>query len=172
MVASRTTTVGSAVSASYRQRLVDAAGQGFISTPRLPAGRRIIAGILARGFRRPELSYPGDGGIHIRALYGSHRITRTFALNADGSLPDQIILVGMRLTADRMDAKRPGRTRKSRRLVAAPRSGHPIYVHHNNEQPKLHELVAAMPPAGGMAAYLAAMSSANDEGPAVFDKAA
>jgi hypothetical protein len=169
MVASRST-YERTPSPSYRQRLANAAGQGFISTPRLPAGRRIIAGILARGFRRPELSYLGDGGIHIRAVYGSHRITRTFELNADGSLPDQIILAGMRKTADRMDAKRPGK--KNRRLKVAGSSGHPIYVYHNNEQPKLHELVAAMPPAGGMAAYLAEMSADNDAGPEIWGKAA
>lgn len=34
---------------------------------------------------------------------------------------------------------------------------HQFYVWHGNEEPKLHELIAAFPPEGGMAAYLADM---------------
>jgi hypothetical protein len=157
-------TAAYAVPDHYRQRLADAAGRGFISTRHCSASRRVIRGILARGFRRPELSYSGDGEVQIRAYYGHHRITRTFVI-ANGILPDQLILAGLRRTADRMDAKRPGALKKTRRRrVAAPAVGHPIYVFHNNEQPKLDELVAMLPPEGGMAAYLKDMGAANDHG--------
>ena len=152
-------------SEQYRQRLAEAAGQGFISMRRRPASRRVIEGMLARGFRRPKLCYSGDGEIQVRAYYGHHRITRAFKL-ADGVIPDQLVLAGLRMTADRMDAKRSGGSKKNRRRhMAAPVVGHPIYVFHNNEQPKLDELVAALPPAGGMAGYLADMNGANDDDP-------
>ncbi len=159
-------------SPSYRQRLAAAAGLGFVSAPRRPAGRRIIDGMLARGFRRPELAYPGDGTVRIRAYYGLHRITRTFALTSDGKLPDQIVLAGLRLTADRMDAKRPGGCGKRRRAAAASAPGHWFYVYHGNEQPKLDELVSVLPPEGGMAAYLAEMSATEASFPDTLSRAA
>jgi len=144
----------------FRERLAKAAGLGFVSIPRTSPRWRIIKGMLRRGFRRPELTLTGDGELQVRAHYGDHRITRTFAINADGSLPDQTILAGLRLTAARMDARRPGGAKKGRaaqrREVAA---GHSAYVVHGNEQAKLHELIAAMPPSGGMAAYIADMSA-------------
>jgi hypothetical protein len=155
---------------TYRDRLVAAAGKGFVSIPRRSAKRRVIEGILARGFRRPEIADGGDGTINILAWYGEYRVTRIFALNHDGSWPDHVILAGMSKIADRMDAKRLGGRRKTRQRAPATVLGHPIYVYHGNEQPKLEELVAALPPAGGMTAYVAEMGIENDR--QLLDRAA
>lgn len=46
-----------------------------------------------------------------------------------------------------------------RKLEAA--QNHPIYVARNNEQPLLQQLLAADPPKGGMAAYLADLNHGN-----------
>ncbi len=143
---------------SYHHRLVQVAGLGFISSTVRPPARMVIKGLLARGFRKPNLSYCDDGSIRIRGWYGAHPITRIFAPTADGRIPDQAILNGLRKTADKMDAKRRG-GKKKKAVETPPALGHPIYVFHNNEQPKLHELLAAMPPAGGLDAYLADMSA-------------
>jgi hypothetical protein len=140
---------------SYQQRLMEAAGLGFVSVPRRRAGRRVIDGMFTLGFRRPRLSRRDNGRIYIAAWYGANRIARSFALKSDGSMPDQTILAALRQTADRMDAKRPGGAK--RRSRPERQQGHQLYVFHNNEQPKLGELIAGVPPEGGMAAYLADM---------------
>lgn len=153
----------------YRQRLARAAGLGFVSSFLSIRGRsprwRIIKGMLDRGFRRPKFTITQGGVVLIRAYYGDHLITPIFSFNADGSLPDQTILAALYKTADRMDARRPGGLKKKRRRQTPPAElGHPLYVFHGNEQPKLDELVSALPPAGGMRAYLEQMSA--NEGPA------
>lgn len=147
-----------APSLHYRQLLARAAGLGFISSPRRSPRRRIVDGMLARGFRKPKIVVTEGGALAFRAYYGAHLVTPTFYLNRDGSIPDQTILAALCKTADRMDARRPGKKKSASASRAVPLA-HPIYVFHGNEQPKLHELVTAFPPEGGMKAYVADMSA-------------
>jgi hypothetical protein len=54
--------------------------------------------------------------------------------------------------------------RPRRRRHAVPEALNPHYAHGNtNEQPTLEQLVAAEPPNGGMAAYIAALDKPADE---------
>jgi hypothetical protein len=54
--------------------------------------------------------------------------------------------------------------RPRRRRHAAPEALNPHYAHGNtNEQPTLEQLVAAEPPNGGMAAYIAELDKPADE---------
>lgn len=150
------------LSAHYQALLAKAAGRGFVSVRIRSRWARVIEGALKRGFRRVTLTNKKEGEIEFQGYYGPHKMVRQFNRNPDGTLPDNGILDEIMITADRMDQRRPGGRCKTRSAWKQPRERlHPIYVTHGNESAKLEELIAAMPPEGGMAAYLAGMS-AND----------
>lgn len=131
-------------SEQYRQRLARAAGLGFVSIPRPSRAYHIIKRSLARDYRKVKITYHKMGIATFRGRYGRHPVTRDFALNSDGTLPDNRIIHELHLTADRMDARGTG-LRKKRCIKTLSEVNHPIYVHHGNEQPKLHELVKLFP---------------------------
>jgi hypothetical protein len=147
------------ISEHYRDLLMAAAGGGFISIRRRTRRVRVIEGALRRGFRWPRLDAKPNGEIAFSAWYGTHRVSRWFARNADGSIPDNDILAALHVTADRMDARhRIGKRKRIKTTGRCPATSHWIYGGHGKQHAGLEELVQMLPPRGGMAAYVRDMS--------------